>query len=226
MEIQELHSSQPQRVEQALWIYEQSFPVEERETNEQLLNSMRRREQGREKPGRAAHFQVALEGESVLGIALFSTYASTRMGFIPYFAVHPQRRGSGLGARMYQNIIATSAADAQRLGEPAPLGVCFEVERPELASTEADADLRRRRIGFYQRNGALEVPHLNLVAPPMGPDLPEMPYLILLHPLAGWGQPPNRAAIAAVVATVLGHGYGLSPKDEYYRRALASIDID
>jgi len=226
MEIDELGSTQTHLVKQALWIYAESFPAEERISAEELLRAVRQREQDSGPADATFHFMVALEDESVLGIAIFSYYKPARMGFIPYFAVHPRRRSGGLGARIYAQIIATVAADARLYGEPAPLGVSFEVERPDLARDAADAQLRRRRIGFYQRNGAVEVPHLALVAPPLGPNLPEMAYAILLHPLAGWASPPGRAAITAVVATVLGHGYGLAPESPYYRRALASIDVD
>lgn len=226
MEIHELHSDQTHLVEQALWIYEASFPVEERDANEALLATLQWREQGAGSADETFHFQVALEGHDVLGIAIFSYYQPAQMGFIPYFAIHPQRRGGGLGTHFYQHIIAATAADARLCGEKAPLGVSFEVERPELARNHAEAELRRRRIGFYQRGGALELPQLNLVAPPLGPDLPEMAYTILLHPLAGWIAPPGRAEIEAVVKTVLGHGYNLPPDSPYYQRALASIDID
>lgn len=224
MDIQELRSDQPDRLEQALWIYAEAFPAEERDAPAVLLAAVRQREAG-SPPGSCFHFQLALEGESVLAIAIFQYYQTTRMGFIPYFAVHPQRRNGGLGARIYPHIIATCAADALRLGETAPLGVSFEVEQPKLARTPAEAELRRRRIGFYLRNGALLVPHLRLVAPPLGPNLPEMPYTILLHPLSGWRQPPGRAELEAVVATVLGQGYGLPPENPHYQRALASIDL-
>ena len=55
-------------------------------------------------------------------------------------------RNAGLGSRLLQGIAADLA-----LANAA--GIIFEVEPPEDGSAEEQA-LRRRRIGFYQRNGA------------------------------------------------------------------------
>jgi GNAT superfamily N-acetyltransferase len=212
--IRELGSDEPELFRQAWLIYEGAFPEEERVSEQALLRAIRRREQAQEE-GRF-HFQIALAGGQVTGIAIFDYYPQTRLGFISYLAVDPRRRNGGLGAQLYRHLVATIAGDGQT--ESPALGVTFEVERPELARDPADRDLRQRRIGFYQRNGAQIVPRIYFVAPPMRPDLPEVPYVLMLHPLA-CPLPLEQATIEAVLTSVLCFGYELPSDNPYLQRA-------
>jgi GNAT superfamily N-acetyltransferase len=199
MDIRELSSNEMDLIQQVQWIYEQSFPVEERDPFENMLQAIRRREQAGPQECENCHFQVAVEEGQATGMAFFNYYPKTRMGFIPYLAVHPSWRNGGLGTRLYHHLVECVAAEAQAM--------------------------RRRRMGFYQRNGALVVPNLALIAPPLGNGLPEMPYEIMLHPLEGAHLPLGRSVIEAVVETVLGFSYGLPPSSPYYRRTLESIQM-
>ncbi len=223
MEIRELGLNETNLVRQVQWIYEQSFPAEERDPFENMLQAIRRREQAGPEECENCHFQVAVDEGQAAGAAFFNYYPQTRMGFIAYLAVHPSRRNGGLGARLYRHLVDCVAAEAPP-NEPAA-GVVFEVEVPELGKDAAERALRQRRIGFYRRNGALMVPNLDLIAPPLGNGLPEMPYKIMLHPLEGMHLPLGRREIEAVVQTVLGFSYGLPPDSPYYRRTLESIRI-
>lgn len=55
--------------------------------------------------------------------------------FIEHFAVNPQFRNGGLGSAMLKELVCSLEKT-----------VCLEVEPPE-------AEMARRRIGFYERNG-------------------------------------------------------------------------
>ena len=225
MKIRELRSDETDLIPQVQWIYEQSFPVEERDPFEPMLEAIRRREKAGSEECEYCHFQVAVEAGQAAGTAFFNYYPKTRMGFIAYLAVHPAWRNRELGARLYHHLVACVAADAQARGSGPAVGVVFEVEVPELGKDADEQALRRRRIGFYQRNGAQVVPGLALIAPPLGRGLPEMPYEIMLHPLEGARLPLGRKEIEAVVETVLGFSYGLPPDSPYYRRTLESIRL-
>ena len=223
MEIRELRSTQTNLIRQVQRIYEQSFPVEERDPFENMLQAIRRREQAGPQECENCHFQVAVEGGRAAGMAFFNYYPKTRMGFIPYLAVHPAWRNAGLGTRLYHHLLECVAVEARASHSYPAVGVVFEVEVPKLGSDPGEQALRRRRIGFYQRNGAIEVPKLALIAPPMGDGLPEMPYEIMLHPMQGARLPLGRSELEAVVETVLGYSYGLPPDSPYYQRTLESI---
>jgi len=223
--IRELGSQEQDLIPQVRWIYEQSFIEAERDPFENLLAAIQARERASAEACEYCHLQVVLAGRQVAGMTFFNYYPQTHMGFIPYLAVHPDFRNQGLGARLYQRLVEAVTAEGRVPGRGPAVGVAFEVEVPELGSDPADQALRRRRIGFYQRNGAMVVPHLALIAPPLASGLPEMPYEIMFHPLEAARLPLDRAGIEAIVETVLGFSYGLSPDNSYYLRTLASIDL-
>ena len=207
-------------IHQALKIYEDSFPLEERVPSQNLLKAIHKPDP---RGSHLLHYQAMLAGKSVLGIGFISYDKPCRLGFLEYLAVRSDIRSSGLGSRFYQDLVELVKKDGLSSKKGPALGLVLEVERPEEAQSEAERSLRTRRIGFYKRNGAVQVPHLNLTAPPLHPGAPPVPYHILLHPLKElrW----SRLLIEAVVATILGHGYGLAVNDPYYQAALQSIDL-
>ena len=66
--------------------------------------------------------------------AFIAAWAFDTFAFIEHFAVNPEYRNGGIGAKMLNEVVA-------RLGKT----VCLEVEPPEN-------EMASRRIGFYQRN--------------------------------------------------------------------------
>lgn len=65
-----------------------------------------------------------------------------------YFAVEPACRNQGIGSRFLQLLKSSAAGRGLRY-------VIFEVEDPDAAANSQDALLRRRRIDFYLRAGAV-----------------------------------------------------------------------
>ena len=190
MEIRELSSNEMNLIQQVRWIYEQSFPAEERDPFENMLQAILRREQAGPEECEHCHFQVAVEEGQAAGAAFFNYYPKTRMGFIAYLAVHPTRRNGGLGAQLYHHLVECVAGEARTSGSGPAVGVVFEVEPPELGVDAEEQALRRRRIGFYQRNGAVVVPDLALDRAAAGPRAAG-------SALRNYVSPPGRGAPAA-----------------------------
>lgn len=213
LDLRELPAAGAEIRAQAAAIYQQSFPPDEREPLETLLAH------GADRP--ATHYWAAVEDQTVWGIAFFSYFPRTRMSFLAYIAVRPDLRGGGFGARLYQRMLQQAAEDARVFGQTA-LGAALEVEKPALAASPAERDLRQRRIQFYQRLGAFIVDGIDFIAPPLSLGASAMPYHILFHPLALPGA-LNAEHLRQIVRTTLGFGYRLSPQNPYYRRALRSI---
>lgn len=88
--------------------------------------------------------------QDVVGFAYCEGHGAQGAAYLMYLATRDDLRGQGIGARMYQQILAELFANhgVQR--------VVFEVEKPEIAaheSTEA-SEFARRRIAWYERQGA------------------------------------------------------------------------
>ncbi len=70
----------------------------------------------------------------------------TNMLLLDYFAVCEEVRGKGYGS------VALELLKADYMNYD---GMLFEVEDDDAAETEAEMQLRRRRISFYERNGVV-----------------------------------------------------------------------
>lgn len=93
---------------------------------------------------------------------------------INYFAVQPDRRGQGVGSQCLRLL-------RQALNGTG-VSLLFEVESPEHARDQAELAVRRRRVSFYQRCGAVMtgvdsvlfgVDYHIMLLPPAGGPLPE-----------------------------------------------------
>nr|WP_308628372.1 hypothetical protein [uncultured Eisenbergiella sp.] len=84
------------------------------------------------------------ETESLLGYALLLHDAEKRKMLLDYYAFLEEQRNKGFGSIFLQNM---------RKQTDFP-GCYLECEDPDTASSGEEKSLRRRRIGFYQRNGA------------------------------------------------------------------------
>jgi hypothetical protein len=98
------------------------------------------------------------------------------------------------------------------------------VERPADAAAPTARDLRQRRINFYQRCGAMLLPQLDFLAPPLAPGLPEVPYHVMFLPSTGFGgDTASRGFHADILETILINGYGIERDSTYYLNAVKSI---
>lgn len=122
-------------------LYEVSFPPEEKLLVSRFLWLLK--PDIPEKPD--CHLLAVLDqGGEFVGLMCYDIAHSINAYSLWYFATVPQRRGSGLGAACYAEVI-------RRASEAGAGLLVFEVEVPE---DSADADISRRRIEFYRRQGA------------------------------------------------------------------------
>lgn len=85
------------------------------------------------------------ENGQLLGYAGLIYAADRQCTLLDYFAIVKEQRGTGLGSGFLT--LLRSSIDAE--------GMIIESENPEDASTGTERDIRRRRIAFYQKNGAM-----------------------------------------------------------------------
>ena len=97
-------------------------------------------------------FAVVNEAESndVVGFSYCEIDKAHQAAYLMYLATRDDLRGQGVGAAVYEKMTELVFIDKK-----IPLLV-FEVEKPEVAALESikAAEIARRRIGWYQRQGA------------------------------------------------------------------------
>lgn len=141
-------------------IYDQSFPLEEREPRSVIVSAAR---------AGVGRIVRAFDGDQTVGLATAHLLENPRALFLVYLAVDPARRGQGIGRALFDFI----AADSPQ--------IIWEVDRPELAPDAAERARRERRIAFFRRAGGEPLAH-PYRQPPLAKDLPPVPMLLMARP--------------------------------------------
>ena len=208
---------------QAISLYQVSFPKEEQTPVEQLINGIRLRAQGNLPLDHRTHFWASVQEERVTGISIYSYVKNARLGFLYYLATQPELRGKGLGGWLFKKTAELCQEDALSLGGKSALGLVWEVERPDHGKNYEEQTLRQRRIIFYQRNGAILLEDIDLVAPPLSEGLPPVSYYLMFLPTPGSSPVIDQGLKMSILDVILIHGYGLEPDSVYYQKAMKSF---
>ena len=111
-------------------------------------------------------------GRNLLGYAFFTVLPEQQTCLLDYFAVMENYRSHGIGSLFLQHMKSS----------PAPYnGFLIESEDPDYAKGEAELSIRRKRLDFYEKNGALPT---GIKATVFG-----VPYCLLFFPLQGANLP-------------------------------------
>lgn len=200
-ELRSLAQADHDQLTAARRIYEDSFPLRQREPFDELIASIQL--------GDSAGW-VQLDGESTIGIAVVLPM-SVGWQFLEYFAVDSSVRDKGYGTALWEAM----------LREDAVRRLIFEVEDPADAPDPAERELRRRRIIFYQRLGATLVEYVHYVVPDVVGAKTE-PLLLMWHdPTRTTLDPPT---LATLLKSLYVEGYGLPPDHDLLTAALKSLD--
>jgi GNAT superfamily N-acetyltransferase len=132
---------------------------------------------------------VLEERDRVIGGSIFSYVPRSLCGFSEYLVVEPERRGQGLGRKLFDR--RKAILDARAEGHCR--GLFIEVDSPERTPPEMLAAERETSIDVYQRLRLFA--HLGFrrvdvgyVQPPLGAGKQAVEYLDLLF--ASWQIPP------------------------------------
>lgn len=211
----------------AMRIYHDAFPAAQRVADGALLRLVPR---GTDEPGgwifhlaerpskrKADKDDIGSPLETV-GFAVGLHVSPLGFAYIAYLAVNRDERGSGIGTALFRSLVERWQEARPR----PPHWVFLEVERPELAASDEDRELRRRRIHFYERFGCRRI-HADFQAPPLGPSLPIVPYWILVLPFADadLGEPALRMALIDIYREV----YGLKEDHPLVINCLRSLRV-
>lgn len=169
-------------------LYEIAFPPAERMLVSFYLRLLREKRDGLWPD----HNLLAVQREGVfVGLAHYVVVAEQDLVWLWMFAVTPEARNQGVGAAIYGEIVRRLPAGT--------VAVLIEVERPDLAHTEAERELAERRIAFYRRQGARLLEGVHYVQS-VGLHQPPLPMHVMLHPLQALDAETAFALARAVFA--------------------------
>jgi GNAT superfamily N-acetyltransferase len=201
--------------QEALKIYERSFPDAERDPVENIAASLYNPDPEKE----VTRFRVLIEQDVVAGFIYFSSYKEYYLGFLKFIAVREDIRGKGIGPILLQDGIQQIRRDGVRATGWPYLGLVLEVERPEMVENDQDRQIRERRIQFYRRNGAVMIKDIDYIAPPIAEGKPSLPFhLIVLRSIPKYGM--QHWLRQNAVKALLVEGYGEDQDSWFVRHAL------
>jgi ribosomal protein S18 acetylase RimI-like enzyme len=133
-------------------IYLTSFPPNERMSLEYFENILSKRSTEEVSDRPVLVLSDEKHTEDVVGLAYCEMDADTEIAFLWYLATHCNLRGKGNGAYVYRDLVERARKNGTQI-------LVFEVEIPRLASAKSpeDEEWARRRIGWYERQGAVLV---------------------------------------------------------------------
>jgi ribosomal protein S18 acetylase RimI-like enzyme len=149
-----LHNTEHPLFGKAWGLYRRSFPPDERR---QL------RSQKKIMLNPVYHFEIITDTDTFIGFILWWDFADLR--YIEHFATIPILRGKGYGSRILKKFILRSEKPA-----------LLEVEHP-------DSEIKKRRIGFYERLGFIPNEH-DYLQPPYKKGGNCIPLKLLTYPKA------------------------------------------
>ncbi len=163
-----------------------------------------------------------VEAETAVGLALSGYLAAANLLHLKYLAVAPDRRGRGYGSRLLQASAMAGESIARAVGHAGCCGVLLEVEMPEGPPPTADRQLRRRRIAFYERQGAIRT-GIPFPRPPWAPA--EQPdWEVMFLPGRTWSGTLDGPARRHLARALLVEGYHADERAGWFRDYLNSVE--
>lgn len=168
----------------------------EREPPSVIVNSVR---------NGTAFALCAVLGDVTIGLATAHLLKNPPSVFLVYLAAAPdQRSGKGVGTRLFFRAWDEGRARLAAEGLKAQ-GMVWEVDRLDLAASAEEADVRRRRLAFFLRNGGELLPARYLQPPVDGVAPVEMQLMFL--PQSGVSAPES-TAIRGLIRAIYFEKYG------------------
>lgn len=168
-----------------LGMYERSFPREvlvPREVIAAQINAAARVPV----EGDVLHVAAALDGDAIVGGAMFSFLSQSNLGFLSYIFSGPEARGRGVVAWVYRQLTGSLASDATVRGRSLQ-GIIFEVEREDLAATPREREERIRRLRFFAKVGAGVVTGIDYLQPPLHSEEEPLPMYLMFEAAGSQG---------------------------------------
>jgi GNAT superfamily N-acetyltransferase len=199
-------------VEAFVRIYEKSFALEQRDDTRELLTGLIDGE---------LLCVLALIDDAVVGFAIVLPLDDLHIGFLEYLAVDPEHRNQHFGSLLLEYL--RGAVDPAK----SMVGLLWEVEPPaEHQGGEGTEDqLRRQRIAFYERNGAVVVDGALLYRAPASTGSGTIPFWLMWLPLGSRDDPvpPTGELLPCYVTGILVRGYGLEEEDPLVRDVISDL---
>lgn len=159
-------------LEDALKLYDQSFPVDVREPHQVVAESIKYTNICFPNTFR---FLIGLEGEQLVSFATAHYLADVNSGFIVYICINPHIRSKGLGSKTLLKIEEILNKDAKLAGYPSLKTIFLETEKLEAVHTAEEKEDCVKRNRFFERNNYILYEDIEYIQPQLHKDGEHVP---------------------------------------------------
>ena len=205
-EVKKVSQIEKAKIEQVNNIYVTSFPASERIAFPTLIQSI----------ADGVRFLYVVEYlDKIIGFATLNLLTIVNVSYIEYIAVVSDMRNRGIGSKLLQYI-------EEDLQNKVVLGIILEVEST-VQSPPAKLELRKRRIGFYNRNGFEVVKGAMSYYMPNLEDGGQLPLLLMWKPFDDSSTELYGKLLREVITSIYIDSYERSKDDELLNKILHSL---
>lgn len=197
--------------QKAYRIYEKAFPPELRIGLVNFAHILQTKKQGQDR-----HILVALFDEKVIGMATFNYLNRLNIGFVGYIVIDPQWENRGFGTKLYNSLIERLSLDAKRHGNLELDAIIFEVEKSELAKTNAQKQIDLRRIRFFKSVGG-RIINAKYFQPSLGVGFNPVEMNLMVH-ITKTGLQVTGEWINAIVDCIYEDVYGMKSNSQVQKK--------
>lgn len=151
-------------LENTLKLYDQTFPIEVRESHEVFMQGFH---YAKSSFPNNFHFLVGFEKDELVSFATAHYLAEVNSGFIVYLVTNPSMRRMGVGEKTLAELESLLNEDAILAGNGSLGTIILETETEEMAHSEAEKADCTKRKRFYERNGYKQYGEIAYVQPPL-----------------------------------------------------------
>jgi ribosomal protein S18 acetylase RimI-like enzyme len=196
--------------EQVEAIFIEAFPGVEREPFDDLVRSIN---------AGSRWLYCASTRDGVIGFSVIRPLPGSQVVLLEYCATERTVRGRGLGTRLLQATVRHLEDNTNTVA------IVLEVESDEDGSPD-ERQLKARRIGFYQRNGARMIEAVTKYQMPNMTGPGSIPMRLLWLPVRGDVELPQGEGLKDLVVNIYRNAYHRNADDSLVQAILSSIRSD
>jgi GNAT superfamily N-acetyltransferase len=195
-------------LDDALTLYDHSFPLEVREPHNVFLKSL---EYAGTRTPNTFRFLIGMEDHQLVSLATGHYFANINAGFIVYLVANPDMRGKGIGQQTIMRLEKLLNQDAIVAGKTSIDSIFLETEMQELAHSEMEKEDCFKRERFFNKNGYKKISEIEYLQPPLHSGGSEVPLNLFAKSFnqAGVGKNDVKAAVQTIYKEKYSHVNGI-----------------
>lgn len=203
-----INSTSSRDFKDAIKIYIESFPPNERQTVENICYKLNNKQ----------YFMIIYKkNNATIAFSLIYIFKDEKFALFDYMAVEKNHRNKGVGSKLFNH---TCEFAFDKLKDDNSL-IILEVEDPKHGNNPEENILRKRRIELYHRLGAKIIEKIKYFLPPLSEKKPTI--MIIMALSKNNLKKINKEYLVEILTTIYSNIYNRGTDDKYLNQMINTI---